>query len=166
MRKQLKRWLRRTAPVKGCENLVGLKLSSTSSFSGGVRRQTTIEAMVLISRLNGSIYILFISGTIKRGTNAATTPLDMKNTKLSNGVNHTPISCFAIRSPQGVLRQMPYGKSNGGQLNHTVYCAGGYSRISSKYIVPEPPVCGLFLLPRPRAIVLTLARFTSWSANA
>jgi len=43
---------------------------------------------------------------------------------------------------------------------------GGYRRISSKYILPEPPATGLFLLPRPRAIVLTLARFTPWSANA
>jgi len=81
-------------------------------------------------------------------------------------INRAPISCFAIRSPQDALRQMPYGKSNGSHLNHTAYCAGRYSRISSKYIVPEPPACGLFLSPNPRAIVLTLARFTPCSANA
>jgi hypothetical protein len=39
------------------------------------------------------------------------------------------------------------------------YGAGGYRRISSKYILPEPPACGLFLSPNPRAIVLTFARF-------
>ncbi len=56
------------------------------------------------------------------------------------------------------------------QLNHMAYGAGsgggGYRRISSKYIVPEPPANGLFLLPRPREIVSTLVRFTPWSANA
>ena len=46
------------------------------------------------------------------------------------------------------------------------YCVGAYSRISSKYIIPAPPATGLFLLPRPRVIELTLARFTPWSANA
>jgi len=52
------------------------------------------------------------------------------------------------------------------QRNHIAYGAGAYSRISSKYIVPEPPANGLFLLPRPREIVLTLVRFTPRSAKA
>ena len=34
------------------------------------------------------------------------------------------------------------------------------NRISSKYITPEPPVCGLFLSPKPIEIMLTLARST------
>ncbi len=40
---------------------------------------------------------------------AISTPLDMKNTTLSNGVNRATISCFAIRSPQDALRQKQWG---------------------------------------------------------
>ncbi len=40
------------------------------------------------------------------------------------------------------------------------------SRISSKYIVPVPPAAGLSFVPMPIVIVLTLVRFTPWSANA
>ncbi len=36
--------------------------------------------------------------------------------------------------------------------------ADRYSRISSKYIVPAPPGCGLFLSPKPIEIVSTLVR--------
>ncbi len=74
---------------------------------------------------------------------AISTPLDMKNTMLSNGVNRVILIATLI----------------------PVYGAGRYRRISSKYAVPEPPACGFFLSPKPIAIVLTLARFTPWSAN-
>jgi len=71
---------------------------------------------------------------------------------------------------QSAVHRMPCGRYLTAEAMGTdqilAYGADRYRRISSKYIVPEPPATGLALLPRPRVIVLTLARFTPWSAKA
>jgi hypothetical protein len=59
---------------------------------------------------------------------------------------NSPMADYSNRDPVSAAKQLIW--------------AYLYSRISSMYILPEPPGCGLVLSPRPTAIELTFVRFT------
>ena len=75
--------------------------------------------------------------------------ISTKNTgPMPNGSAYTP-SCHTLTATSAGC---------GSHVNYRI------SRMSSKYIVPVPPAAGLFLVPMPMVMALTLVRFTP--ANA
>ncbi len=79
---------------------------------------------------------------------------------------YQPCPHILLRQPPRLpMRVGAAGKKQWEPVKSTSGYGSGYSRISSKSIIPELPGCGLFLSPKPMEIVLTLVRFTPPSLN-